>query len=261
MALHDIEGLPIWFELATPDPAAARTFYESVIGWRTGTSSHAEHGGYGLAYAADDDMVAGFMAPPPGAPGGWSVYFGTADLDAVLARATAAGGRTVFGPMDIPHVGRFAVLLDPQGVSVQVMQPDAEDDTRPFRQAADALGHAVWIELATPDPEGAFAFYEALFGWTKQGGMPMGEMGDYAFFGSATLTPGAIMSSTLTGAPARWNSYFLVADIDAALARAQAGGGSVAQGPDPIPGGDFSANIVDPAGHAVGLVGPRRTVG
>ncbi len=259
--MTSIHGLPIWFELATADRAGAERFYPSIIDWTLATSPVPEHGGYGLASAPDGEQIAGIMAPPPGTPGGWSIYFGTDDLAATLDAARGAGGQVVFGPMDIPHVGVFAVVIDPQGVALHVMQPAAADDARPFRQSADAIGHAVWVELATPDPDGAFAFYEALFGWTRQGGMPMGDMGDYAFFGSATLSPGAIMSSRLTGAPARWNGYFLVADIDVALERARAGGGSVLQGPDPIPGGDYSANLADPAGHAIGLVGPRRPGG
>ena len=116
----------------------------------------------------------------------------------------------------------------------------------------------MWTELATPDPDGAFAFYGGLFGWTRAGGMPMDEMGEYAFIGAGEARPGAIMSSTLTRAPAHWNVYFLVADIDAAIAAAIARGGKLIQGPDPIPGGDHSANIVDCHGDQVGLVGPRR---
>lgn len=254
------DGTPIWFELVTPDQSAAADFYAALFDWRMQTSPVAEHGGYVLASAADGDAIAGLMAPPPGmsdAPTGWSIYFLSHDLDATGAQATALGGRVMFGPMAIPHVGRFAVLLDPQGVTFTLMQPDSEDAGRPFKQAPDAHGHGVWTELSTPDPDGAFAFYGALFGWTRAGAMPMGEMGEYAFLGAGDARPGAVMSSTATGAPARWNSYILVADIDAALALAEARGGKVIQGPDPIPGGDYSANIVDPHGHQIGLVGPR----
>lgn len=259
--MNSIHGLPIWFELATADRAGAERFYPSVIDWTITPSPVAEHGGYGLAAAPDGEAVAGMMAPPPGTSGGWAIFFGTADLAATLEAARTGGGQVVFGPMDIPEVGAFAVVRDPQGVALHVMQPAGEEEGRPFRQSADALGHAVWVELATPDPDGAFAFYEALFGWTPQGAIPMGALGDYAFFGSAELTPGAIMSSTLTNAPPRWNCYFLVADIDAALERVEAGGGTRIAGPDEIPGGDFSANILDPAGHALGLVGPRVRAG
>lgn len=254
------DGMPIWFELTTPDRQGAADFYAPLLGWTMQPSPVAEHGGYLIASAPDGDAVAGLMTPPPGmaGPTGWSLYCGVNDLAATLARVAELGGQVAFGPMDIPQVGPFGVVLDPQGVALSLMQPVAQDDAAPFRQAPDAHGHAVWIELATPDPDGAFAFYGALFGWTREGAMPMGAMGDYAFLGAGDARPGAVMSSTLTQAPARWNAYFLVADIDVALATAQRGGGTVAQGPDPIPGGDYSANIVDPHGHPVGLVGPRK---
>ncbi|GAA0660500.1 hypothetical protein FHT00_002826 [Sphingomonas insulae] len=256
MTLSD--GDPIWFELVASDPAAAATFYASVYGWTTHTSPVAEHGGYIVASAPDGDGVAGLMAPPPGAPpaGGWSLYLLAHDIATTLARAGDLGGRVVFGPMDIPHVGRFAVVLDPQGIPFSIMQPFAQDAARPFKQMPGAHGHAVWIELATPDPDGALAFYGGLFGWTKAGAMAMGDMGEYAFIGTGDGRPGAIMSSTLTRAPQHWNSYFLVPDIHAAIAAAEAGGGKLIQGPDPIPGGDFSANIIDDQGHQVGIVGP-----
>jgi predicted enzyme related to lactoylglutathione lyase len=48
-----------------------------------------------------------------------------------------------------------------------------------------------------------------------------------------------------------------VADIDGALATVRDLGGTVLQGPDPIPGGSYAANIADPAGNRLGLAGPR----
>lgn len=262
MSLPD--GTPIWFELVTPDPDEAADFYAALFAWDVRASQYAEHGGYRIAHAADGDQIAGIMAPPPAmatqASTGWSVYFHTADLAGALARAAGLGARIVFGPMEIPRVGRFAKLIDPQGVGLTLLETAEGSEMRPFRQTADALGHGVWIELATPDPDGAFAFYGSLFGWEKAGVMPMGPMGDYAFLGAGEARPGAVMSSGLTGAPARWSAYFLVADIDAALAAATAGG-RVTQGPDPIPGGDYSAQILDPHGHAIGVVGPRTGAG
>lgn len=253
------DGWPIWFELSTPDQARAAAFYERVIGWTTQVSPMPDHGGYIIATAPDGDGVAGMMAPPAGAPpgGGWAIYFATHDIAATLAQAGERGGSVIAPPMAIAHVGQIAIARDPQGVVFRLMQPASEDRAEPFRQAADAQGHAAWIELATPDPDGAIGFYGALFGWTAAGAMPMGEMGEYVFLGAGDARPGAVMSSTLTRAPARWNSYFLVADIDAAIAAAAADEGRLIQGPDQIPGGDYSANIVDCHGNQIGLVGPR----
>ena len=64
-----------------------------------------------------------------------------------------------------------------------------------------------------------------------------------------------------TGAPARWTWYLHVPDIDAAVAAAKGKGGALVQGPDPIPGGDFSAKLADLEGYGFGVVGPRRSGG
>jgi hypothetical protein len=256
------DGTPIWFELTTPDQDAAQDFYEAVAGWRIAPSPMPEHGGYRIAGAGDGEAVGGIMAPPPGTAGmpGWTLYFAANDVDAVAARVTRLGGTLFMAPMDIPHVGRFAVVGDPQGVAFSIMQGASPEGSTAFRTiGSDAsLGHGVWIELATPDPDGALAFYAALFGWSKQGAMPMGAMGDYVFLGTRDgVRPGAMMSSTTTGAPARWNWYVQVPDIDAAIAAAQEKGGTLIQGPDQIPGGDYSANLDDEQGFRIGIVGPR----
>ena len=258
------DGTPIWFELTSSDQDKAQAFYEQVAGWTIDTSPFAEHGGYRLANAPDGDGVAGIMKPPPGMAGvpGWAVHFAADDVDAMAKQVTALGGQVHAGPMDIPHVGRFATVADPQGVTFQIMRGDSPQDSQAFRQAlpgsTGTLGHGVWIELATPDPDGALDFYGRLFGWAEQGAMPMGAMGHYTFIGAGDARPGAIMSSATTSAPARWNWYVHVPDIDAAIATATAKGGTLMQGPDQIPGGDHSAKLTDAEGHQIGVVGPRK---
>ncbi|MFD1788058.1 VOC family protein [Sphingomonas floccifaciens] len=269
--MANANGTPIWFELNTPDAAAAQDFYTAVAGWNIAPSPMTEHCGYRIASTASGTGVAGLMTPPPGAPAssGWTTYFGVDDVDGFAAKIVDLGGTITFGPMDIPHVGRFAIATDPQGVVFVVMKGDSAEDSHAFSQGdGDAsLGHAVWIELATPDPDAAFAFYGALFGWEKAGAMPMGPAGDYGFIGDSAAGadcpdgqptgPGAIMSSTLTSAPARWNWYVRIADIDAAVATVKDRGGAVLHGPNEVPGGDYTASITDPHGNQIGLVGKR----
>ncbi len=261
--MSPVEGTPIWFELNATDRDAAKAFYEAVANWTIAPSPMPEHGGYRIA-EADGMPVAGIREPMSGEEGtaGWAIYFAADDVDALASRARELGGAVPFGPVDIPHVGRFAMLCDPQGVVFAVMKPDRPGQSQAFGPVplgtARTLGHGVWVELATPDPVAALAFYGALFGWEKQGAMPMGAMGEYAFIGKGDLRPGAMMSSATTGAPARWNWYVHVADIDAAVAKVREKGGTVLQGPDPIPGGSYSANVADPAGSRIGLAGPRQ---
>lgn len=260
--MADPEGTPIWFELTTADRDRAEQFYAAVAEWQIAASPMPEHGGYRVCSAPDGGGIAGLMTPPAGlaALPGWLIYFGTADVDVKAEQVKQAGGSVLFGPMDIPHVGRFATCADPQGITFNVMTGASADGSTAFRQMESGAidGHGVWIELATPNPDAALAFYGALFGWSKQGAMPMGDMGEYAFFGTGESRPGAVMSSATTGSPARWNWYVHVPDIDVAIETANAQGGSVLQGPDPIPGGEYSANLSDPEGSRIGLVGPRR---
>lgn len=259
--MANANGTPIWFELTTPDKDAAEKFYAAVAGWSVVPSPVPEHGGYRLA-GPGNAGVAGLMTPPPGTPAGpsgWSIYFASDDVDAMVDAVKSLGGAVHFGPMDIPQVGRFAVCSDPQGVTFSIMKGASTEDSQAFKQGAGSHGHGVWVELATPDPDAAIDFYAALFGWSKQGGMPMGQLGEYSFIGRAKDDcPGAVMSSVATGAKARWNWYILVPDIDAAIETSKAGGGMLIQGPDEIPGGDYSANLIDAQGFEIGIVGSRR---
>lgn len=257
------DGTPIWFELTTADQDRAQTFYQDVAGWTIAAVPGQQFGGYRSASASDGQGVAGVMKPPPGMDGvpGWTTYFYASDPDAKAEAVKAAGGSVLFGPIDIPGIGRFAVCADPQGVLFNIMRGDSPQASSAFKpMAAEAGdGHVVWIELATPDTDGALAFYGTLFGWTKQGSMPMGTMGEYIFFGSSESDrPGAIMSSVTTGRDPRWNIYVQVADIDAAIANITSGGGKLLQGPDEIPGGTFSINVADAEGYHIGFVGQRK---
>lgn len=255
------DGTPVWFELLTPDPDPAQDFYGALLGWTVAPSPAPEHGGYRVAAAPDGEMVAGLMTGQTGMPAGWLVYFGTADVDAAAEKVKSLGGAIHVGPMDIPHVGRFAYATDPQGIGFYIMTGSSPEPSTAFKQMADEAGngHGVWVELATPDPDAALAFYGGLFGWARQGAMPMGPMGEYVFVGYAEKDcPGAIMSSATTGAKPRWNMYFQVPDIGTAIEAAKGKGGSLVQGPDEIPGGAFSANLIDAQGHPIGVVGPSK---
>ncbi len=128
-----------------------------------------------------------------------SINFDTSDVDATAAKLQV-------GPMDIAGVDRFAIAMDPQHVSFLLMTGASPDPSAAFIPGFHP-GHAVWNELATPDPDPdrALAFYGALFGWAREGAMSMGPMGEYVFLGSGEPRPSTVMSNETIGAPARWN--------------------------------------------------------
>ena len=72
-----------------------------------------------------ETMIAGSMAQPKqmaGAPSVWGVYFSVADADKAAEKVTALGGKVLNPPMDIPNIGRFAVVADPQGAVFSVIK-------------------------------------------------------------------------------------------------------------------------------------------
>jgi predicted enzyme related to lactoylglutathione lyase len=113
-------GTVTWNELITTDPDAP-AFYQSVVGLTTSTMDMGD-GPYTLFEAAGQ-MVGGTTPPyAPGTPNHWHVYFGVADADATVAKATELGGSVLVPAFDTP-VGRMAVIADPQGAVFSIMQP------------------------------------------------------------------------------------------------------------------------------------------
>jgi predicted enzyme related to lactoylglutathione lyase len=113
-------GAPIWNELSTSDLDKSKEFYSETFGWGWGGADE-------YAEAQVGERTIGGVMPrrpelPAEVPDHWLVYFGTEDVDASTARATDLGGTVVVGPMDIPDMGRFAVILDPQGAAFAIFQ-------------------------------------------------------------------------------------------------------------------------------------------
>ncbi len=55
-------------------------------------------------------------------PPHWLVYFAVADCDASVERARTLGANVKVPPSDIPGVGRFAVLEDPQAAAFAIIR-------------------------------------------------------------------------------------------------------------------------------------------
>jgi len=115
-------GVFSWNELMTNDLAAAKRFYREALGWEL-----EDHSQPGMAYTVAKNgarEVAGMMGLPPEAAGAlpaWGSYVTVDDVDARVARAQALGGTLRVAPRDIPNVGRFAVISDPQGAMLAMI--------------------------------------------------------------------------------------------------------------------------------------------
>jgi predicted enzyme related to lactoylglutathione lyase len=257
--MTDMRGKFVWYELMTSDMAAAESFYCDVVGWTAKDS-----GMPGMAYtlfSVDDAMIGGLMTVPEeavkmGARPSWIGYVAVADVDAEAQRVTALGGQVYRAPDDIPGVGRFAIVADPQGAVLSLFR-GARDEPPPPLPPFGAPGIVNWHELHAADWEKAFAYYAELFGWTKSEAIDMGPMGTYQLYASGELTLGGMMNKQPQAPMPYWMYYVNVDDIDAAAARVTEKGGMVAFGPSQVPGGSWIVQGFDPQGALFGLVGPK----
>ncbi len=238
-------GSFVWNELLTTDMPAAGSFYSKVVGWKP--TPFSPDGSY-HTFNTKAAPVAGMMALPDdakkmGSPPNWLMYVGTPNVDETAQRVAQLRGRVLKQPADIPGVGRYAVVQDPYGATFGLYTPKT-----PRSPGKPGAGDFSWFELYTPNPEGAWSFYQSLFGWEKTSAMDMGEMGTYQMFGRGGGVPHGGIMKPPPGAPAAWLPYALVADARASAATAQANGGKIINGPMEVPGGDWIAQGIDPQG-------------
>jgi uncharacterized protein len=114
-------GVFSWNELMTRDVEGAKAFYTKLLGWTT------EDTPMGMPYTLiknGDTPIAGIMAMPPEVgdmPPVWGSYVSVDDVDASAKKAVELGGTLYKEPTDIPGVGRFCVVGDPQGAFLSLI--------------------------------------------------------------------------------------------------------------------------------------------
>ena len=257
--MSNSHGTPIWYELLSKDPLAARRFYGAVVGWEIDESVPA---GSTMDYrmiSAGDGLVGGVFTLTEdmcrqGARPCWMMYVGVNDVDECAAAIVAAGGSLQMPAFDIPNVGRIAMVSDPQGAPLYVMRGFSDETSTVYDP--NRAGHGAWHELHAADGPKATDFYATLFGWTRSTGMDMGPMGTYQLMALDGRDFGGIMTDTQFPRPA-WLVYFRVDGIDKAASRIVEAGGQVVHGPMEVPGGGWIVNGLDPEGAMFALTGTR----
>jgi predicted enzyme related to lactoylglutathione lyase len=252
MASHGFHGQFLWQELLADDPVAAAKFYTQVLPWKSqpfkpGSDytlfvTHAGPAQKGTGAAVAGTGALSEQSRAAGTPAHWRSHIGSNDVDATVTKAVGLGARLIMPPLDLPDVGRNAVLADPQGAVFGVYRPA---NAASASAAAPGPGSFAWNELGTTDFAAAFDFYRALFGWEVQERLDMGPMGTYLIFGRNGVQEGGIFNSQ-GGRPSSWLPYVAHASAEEAVRLATSAGGRVAHGPADIPGGGRIAQIFDP---------------
>src|SRR6478609_7074359 len=241
-------GVTSWVDIEQPDVEAAKAFYGPVLGW----SFHdATPPGLPFRYViaqVDGRDAAGIGGPadPAGdapADPSWHTYVAVEDLDAALARVTAAGGTVTTGPTVAGEGGTWAAFTDEQGADLRLWQPKR----RLGAQVVNTPGAWNFSDLHTSDPAAAQALYAQAFGWevADVGFATMIRVPGYGDHLAATVDPEIHARQAAVSAPpgfadaigwvvpartdetSHWHVSFSVADRDATAAAATAHGGEV----------------------------------
>jgi uncharacterized protein len=193
--------------------------------------------------------VAAIGAPPVDpVPPDWNTYVWVDGVEDAAERATAAGGRLVLEPLDAPDGGRVGVFADPAGAVLSAWQPGSHRGA----QLVNAPGAWSMSMLTTHDPDGAAAFYGAVFGWRPEAFGPMTMCRLPGYVGGEPEQPVprdvvAVIGPPTADVAPHWRADFWVDDADAVAARAAELGGTVPAPPRDAP--PFrQAVIADPQG-------------
>jgi len=247
-------GRFVWFELMTSDPKAAIPFYTEVIGWKSQPYADDAASGYTMWLGSQGPLGGVMELPEParkmGAPPHWTSNVEVTDVDATVAKVRELGGNVFMGPTDLPKIGRFAVIADPQGAAINIFKPATDMSSHDNSKQ----GEFIWCELLTTDHEAGFRFYNTIFGWEKITEHDMGPMGKYLIYGRKGKPLGGMMTkSKEMPMPSSWIYYVQVADLEGAVARATKMGARLLHGPMDVPGGSRIAQLADPQGAVFAL--------
>ena len=253
-------GRVVWHDCMTTDIDKSVDFYSKLFGWEIkdvdmgGVDGHPPYkmihageagiGGF-VQVKADDDV-----------PTRWVAYVAVDDIDAACKRATTGGGKVAVPPQDIPNVGKFSIIVDPQGGMIAPYQ--SATDLGPEPEGPNPVGQFIWEEMMAKDPAAAAGYYAELFGWKSQE-MDMGEMGTYRIQMRGETPEAGIMAMPPGADKPSWLSYVHVEDVDKWAAQVNELGGKTVMEPMSIPNVGRMSVHIDPCGSAFALYKPDKT--
>lgn len=126
-SLVNTPGTFTWNELATRDVKGAMDFYEKLVGWSYQKMEHTEYyviHNNGRANGGIIPMDERWGDMPPV----WMVYLSVTDIDASLEKVKELGGKVDTEIMEAKGTGRFAIIIDPAGAVVTLIQTEKPEE-------------------------------------------------------------------------------------------------------------------------------------
>jgi predicted enzyme related to lactoylglutathione lyase len=110
-----------WHEIYAPSAEGSIKFYTEALGLGASSMEMGEMGTYHML-SFNGQPVAGVVSTQnpqfAGVTPHWAVYLAVDDVDERVAKVRELGGSVLVPAMDVPTVGRMALIQDPQGASL-----------------------------------------------------------------------------------------------------------------------------------------------
>jgi predicted enzyme related to lactoylglutathione lyase len=237
-------GKVVWHDLLSEDPEAAKRFYGELFGWTFRdvdlgagrTYTVIEHEGQtigGIVDGRDLNRTTNVSR--------WIPVLSVADMDRAVAAARADGGSVYRTPVEIPRRGRMAVIGDPQGSVLALLESNTGDPADRLANQGDWL----WNEIWTTDLDATVAFYRRLEPAFE---LDSARDGSYRFLRAGGKPRVGVLPMPFPEIKPTWVAYVRTSDPAAIAAKAAELGGRVLLAPRENPNGGTVAILNDPSG-------------
>lgn len=248
-------GTYCFMESGSVDVDLSNRFYVGLFDW--GVDEHPfPNGGSYTRFLKRDMAVAGVFSVEPdqdlsALPAQWWPFVSVGNVKAFLKNAVALGAVPFGEVVEVPGAFSAAEFVDPSGAICGLWQAGSHIGA----SFVDEAGALTWIDLATPDPSAAAAFYGELFGWTVES-EDLKAGATYEFFASDGSVRGGLTRSDSAATPS-WRAHVGVIDLDAATTVAANLGGVVGAEASDVPGLGRRVAVKDPNGISLMLIETR----
>lgn len=254
-----LPGKIVWHDLLTNDPAASKRFYGELFGWQfesvgsfAGMSSDTaytliRHNGRLIGGMIDTVALNNRTDISQ-----WVVVMSVEDVDVAAQSFTDNGGSVLTPPRDLQRRGRIAIVQDPAGALLALLQTKDGD---PVDQQPE-LGDFLWNELWTVDVDGASKFYSDAAGfetadWDTDGDEE--SPANYRILKQGDKPRAGILANPFEDLDPVWVSYLRVESPAAITARVEELGGKVIVEARPRALGGEVAFIAGPSEAGIAL--------
>lgn len=121
----------VWFELTAENPSEAAKFYSSMFGWSLGEYDPGSGPVTVMTVPGQEMGFAHTFTPEFGLAPAWTPFIHSEDVDADAAKAASFGATIISDPMDLPNIGRMALVKDPQGAHFWLFKPFPMEEAAP----------------------------------------------------------------------------------------------------------------------------------